>query len=212
MRSILLTAVFAISGLAQPVSIGVTGGVPMTDFLNAAHGDQASYATNTKRYTVGPTIEFHLPGRLSLEVDGLYKRVGYNFVGSDSTGNQLTARTTANSWEFPITGKFEITPGPLRPFIQAGVSVRNISGIRQVQDVVQAGTLNQVTVSSPAEFNTDTDLGFVFGGGVSIKAGRLRISPQIRYTRWGSENFRDPLHSLLHTNLNQADFLLGITF
>jgi opacity protein-like surface antigen len=184
----------------------------MTDFLNAAHGDQASYATNTKRYTVGPTIEFHLPGRLSLEVDGLYKRVGYNFVGSDSTGNQLTAKTTANSWEFPITGKFEITPGPLRPFIQAGVSVRNISGIRQVQDIVQAGTLNQVTVSSPAEFNTDTDLGFVFGGGVSIKAGRLRISPQIRYTRWGSENFRDPLHSLLHTNLNQADFLLGITF
>jgi len=184
----------------------------MTDFLSAAQGNQAAYATNTKRYTVGPTVEFHLPARLSLEIDALYRRVGYDFTGINPSGTPVTSGTTANSWEFPITGKFELTPGPLRPFIQAGVSVRNLSGVSQVQHIIEAGTFNQVTLSNPAEFSTDTSVGFVFGGGVTLKAGRLRISPQIRYTRWGAQNFSDPVHSLLHTNLNQADFLVAITF
>jgi hypothetical protein len=40
----------------------------------------------------------------------------------------------------------------------------------------------------------------------------VRIGPELRYTRWGSENFEDPVSSLLHTNRNQGDFLIGILF
>jgi hypothetical protein len=42
--------------------------------------------------------------------------------------------------------------------------------------------------------------------------GRVRISPEFRYTRWGGENLRDPISALLRTNRNQGDFMLGLTF
>jgi len=42
--------------------------------------------------------------------------------------------------------------------------------------------------------------------------GRVRISPEFRYTRWGGENLRDPINALLRTNRNQGDFMLGLTF
>ena len=38
------------------------------------------------------------------------------------------------------------------------------------------------------------------------------MTPEFRYTRWGSENFRDPVAALLRTNKNQGDFILGLTF
>ena len=50
---------------AQPVSIGIKGGVPITDFFETLKGNDSRYFTNTKRYLVGPTIEFHLPARFS---------------------------------------------------------------------------------------------------------------------------------------------------
>ena len=65
---------------------------------------------------------------------------------------------------------------------------------------------------SAVEFNKRNDIGFAAGFGVAFKAGPVRISPEFRYVRWGSENFRDPIGSLLRTNRNQGDFLLGLTF
>src|SRR6266511_2954758 len=97
-------------GSAQVVSIGARGGVPLTDFLSAARGNQSAYFTNTKRYTIGPTVEFHLPLRLGAGVDALYKRVG--FEGQTTGASPAFTRTRANSWEFPMYGKFEIVPGP----------------------------------------------------------------------------------------------------
>jgi hypothetical protein len=74
-------------------------------------------------------------------------------------------------------------------------------------------TLSAVNVNvNPLEFNKDNDIGFVFGGGLEVKLGFIRITPELRYTRWGSENFRDPVASLLHSNKNQGDFILGLTF
>jgi hypothetical protein len=188
------------------VSIGVRAGVPITDAFDTVRGSDASYFTNTKRYLIGPTIEFHLPWRLSIAVDALYKRMGYEY--QQFAPGIAATRTVANSWEFPGTVKWEIVPGPIRPFVDAGVSIRHISGISQIRDAA-----NQVTdYNSAAEFNKRNDVGFVFGGGVAFKFGRVRVSPEFRYVRWGSESFRDPVRSLLRTNRNQGDFLLGFTF
>ena len=191
------------------MSLGIKGGVPITDALNSAKGVSSSYFTNTKRYLVGPTVEFHFPARFSIEVDALYKRVGYQY---EASGPTVTATTVANTWEFPLMGKFEILPGPVRPFIDFGGSVRHLSGIRQIRQTISGVTLNQVEINNPAEFNKRNDFGLVFGGGIAFKMGRVRISPEVRYTRWGGENFRDPVNSLLRTNRNQGDFMLGITF
>jgi hypothetical protein len=190
-----------------PVSIGVKGGVPIMDFFETVKGNDANYVTNTKRYIVGPTVEFHLPARFSIEVDGLYKRAGFQYQQTGGA-SQISSRTVANAWEFPALVKWEIVPGPVRPFVDVGASFRHISGIRQIRNV--AGTVTELP-NSP-EFNKRNDIGLAAGFGVAFKAGPVRISPEFRYVRWGSESFRDPVGALLRTNRNQGDFLLGFTF
>jgi opacity protein-like surface antigen len=187
-------------------SVGVRAGVPITDAFDTVRGNEAGYFTNTKRYTVGPTIEFNFPWRLSARVDALYKRLGYEY--QQTVPGSVSSRTVANSWEFPATLKWEVIPGPIRPFVDTGVSVRHISGISQIRTVRNAVTDRDNAV----EFNKRNDVGFVFGGGVAFKFGRVRVSPEFRYVRWGSETFRDPVRTLLRTNRNQGDFLLGVTF
>jgi opacity protein-like surface antigen len=193
---------------AQGVSIGVKGGVPITDAFNAVQGNSASYVTNTHRYLVGPTGEVHLPLGFSIEVDALYKRLGYQYQAFPATGT-VTSQTVANSWEFPLLIKWAFPGGPIRPFVDAGASFRHISGVHQIQEIF--GQSNTST-DNPVEFHKSTDEGFVFGGGIEFKIGHLRISPELRYTRWGGENFRDPVQAFLRTNRNQGDFLLGFTF
>jgi hypothetical protein len=188
------------------VSVGVRAGVPITDAFETFRGNESRYFTNTKRYVIGPTVEFHLPWRFSIRVDALYRRLGYAY---EQIRPGVTAtRTVANAWDFPATVKWEILPGPIRPFVDAGASVRHVSGVSQVRSVA-----NLVTdLNSAPEFNKRNDIGLVFGGGLAFKFGRVRVSPEFRYVRWGSEAFRDPVNLLLRTNRNQGDFLLGLTF
>jgi opacity protein-like surface antigen len=206
--SLLLCAV-AVTAAAQPFSFGVKAGVPATDAIEAFKGNQSFYVSNTHRYLFGPTVQLNLPFRFSIEVDALYRRLGYEYDQFAGPGSPTTTRTVANSWEFPVLGKYAIFGGPLRPFVDAGANFRHISGVDQVRSTLT--TLN-VNVNPVPEFNKDNDAGFVFGGGVELKLGFLRITPEFRYTRWGSENFSDPVGSLLHTNKNQGDFILGLTF
>ncbi|MEO5926413.1 MAG: outer membrane beta-barrel protein [Bryobacteraceae bacterium] len=202
----------ALSSYAQAVSIGVKGGVPITDAFETTKGNSAAYATNTKRYIVGPTVQFNLPARFSIEIDALYKRLGYQYDQS-LTNQTVYAKTVANSWEFPALIKFAILPGPVTPFVSVGGSVRHISGIKQIRDTVNAGLAPvRVEVNSATEFNKRNDVGAVFAGGLEFKIGHVRVTPELRYTRWGSENFRDPINALLHTNRNQGDFLMGFSF
>jgi hypothetical protein len=51
----------------------------------------------------------------------------------------------------------------------------------------------------------------VLGGGLEIKVKRLRISPELRFTRWGSGRSGDAATQLKYSQ-NQADFLIGIIF
>jgi hypothetical protein len=209
MKISLLLCAAAFTAAAQPISVGVKAGVPINDALDALHGNQSAYATQTHRYLVGPTVQLNLPFRFSVEVDALYRRLGYQFDQFAGPGSPTTTRTVANSWEFPVLGKYAIFGGPLRPFVDAGANFRHISGVDQVRSTLNA--IN-VPVNPVPEFQKANDVGFVFGGGLEVKLGFLRITPELRYTRWGSENFSDPVAALLHTNKNQGDFILGLTF
>jgi len=209
MKLSLLLCAAAVSAAAQPVSVGLKVGVPVTDALETFQGNQSAYVTNTHRYLFGPTVQLNLPFRFSVEVDALYKRLGYEYNQFAGPGSPTTTRTVANSWEFPVLGKYAVFGGPLRPFVDAGANFRHISGVDQVRSALGAVNVN---VNPVPEFNKDNDIGFVFGGGVEVKFGVMRITPEFRYTRWGSENFTDPIRALLRTNKNQGDFMIGLTF
>ena len=202
MRILLLLSLASWSLSAQPVSIGVKIGSSFTDVFETAPGNVLLpfYIPNSHRFLVGATFQANFPARFSLEVDGIYRRVGFQQAHVGFFVSLIDSTTTANSWEIPVLGKYALLPGPIRPFVDAGANFRSITGSKK------SG------VPTVLELTRDLTAGFTFGGGVEIKMGRIRVTPELRYTHWGSENFRDPVNSLLHTNLNQGDFIMGLTF
>lgn len=219
MRPLLLLLLGVAPAFSQLVSFGVKGGVPLTDFVDAASGSNVGgfidFATHTNRYIIGATGELHLPFGLSVEVDVLYRHFNYQETsqGVDVVSN---ASTTGNAWEFPLLGKFRFLKTKLvRPYVDAGVAFDTLQGLSQtVTNTLIAGNNSTRTTTStgtPSQLQNSTTRGYVFGGGLDIKILLIHIQPEIRYTRWGAEHFFDP-SGLLHSSENQGEFLLGVTF
>ena len=186
---VLLSLSFCSSADAQFFSIGIKGGVPLTDAYQSVRTGNFSATAYDRRYIIGPMAEVHLPFHLGVEVDALYRRNGLQ-ASSLRPFAVAVSIVHINDWQFPILGKWEPGSGPIRPFVDAGVTYRHISSILS-------------PVLGPSDPNT---AGVTFGGGVELKLLILRISPEIRYTHWGSRAF--PAIG----NTNQADFLVGLTF
>jgi len=211
MRPLLLLLLGATPAFSQLVSFGIKGGVPLTDFVDAASGTNAAgfidFATHTNRYIIGATGELHLPFGFSAEVDVLYRHVNYQET-SQAVDVLTNSSTAGNAWEFPILGKYRFLKTKLvRPYVDAGVSFDTLSGLSQTV----TSTVSSVTNGTPLQLQNSTTRGYVFGGGIDIKFLVIHIQPEIRYTRWGAEHFFDP-SGLLHSSENQGEFLLGITF
>jgi len=211
------TAVFA-----QPVSFGLKGGLPFTDFLDTISGSRVTVNSVTNRYIIGPSLELRLPFGLGVEADALYRHFNYN-----STANLVdvvsTLRTTGDNWEFPILLKKRFGgAGPIHPFVDAGVNFNKISGLSQsLSTLAFPNLINNRSSSNPAELKNDFTAGFTLGGGLEVRLLFLRVVPEIRYTRWGSQQFNgifpptggsSSLIGSLTSNQNQAEFLVGFTF
>ena len=146
-------------------------------------GGKFSFSHDTQRLVIGPTIELRLPFHLGLEADALYRR--YNIGG------------TVNHWEFPILVKYRFSGAPLvHPFVNAGPSFNHVSDPGMFLDRPNASTA-----------------GFTIGAGIEVRALILRLSPELRYTRWRDKNIDlAPSNSGLSSNQNQFEFLVGFTF
>jgi hypothetical protein len=206
--SLLITST---SFAAGPFSFGIRGGIPLTDFFDNVHNGNFVLTATTHRYIVGPTAELHLPGGFGVQVDALYRRLNYD--SSFNLANIVTNnRTTGNAWEFPILAKYRMPTPLVKPFVNAGIAFDTLSGVKQTAVSILSGTnLTTLTTSNPNELANSTTKGFVIGFGAELKAIVVRISPEIRYTRWGSAHFKIPNGSSL-SNQNQAEFLVGFTF
>jgi opacity protein-like surface antigen len=213
LKTFALLSVFAAAAVAQPIGFGVKVGLPLTDAFDTASNATTSYESDTKRYVIGPQIELRLPAGFGIELDALYTRLNFSSVGGVA-GSVVNAVTDADAWEFPLLlkkrfGGANAGVAAARPFVVTGASFRRLSGITQIQNFI---TGNSQTTSSPAELQDKNATGFVVGGGVEIRALFLRISPEVRFTRWGTSNFREGISNLLETNRNQGQFLVGFHF
>lgn len=181
-----------------PVSIGVKGGVALTD---AFENNTFSYQNRelativvhnyspSKDYLVGPFVELRLPFGLGVEADALYRQLHFATV---DTGVTTPDEIMSNSWEFPILAKYRFKLPVARPYIDAGPSFR--------------------TASNKFSASTLSNHGFAAGVGVDIKALLLHISPEIRYTRWGSDTIPAGAIAPPYSNRNQIEFLVGVAF
>jgi Outer membrane protein beta-barrel domain len=176
---------------SQPFGAGLKVGLPLTDFLNTVNGVTS---TTTNRYIIGPMVELRLPAGLGIEFNALYRHFDYtNIVGS--TVNAVTSTGHAGSWEFPLVAKYKFPSHIVRPYVEAGVSWDTLAGVT-----------NAVGVTT----KNSTVMGAVLGGGLDIHAIFIHVAPGIRYTRWTSQHFN--VSGVLHSNQDQAEFLVGITF
>jgi hypothetical protein len=115
--------------------------------------------------------------------------------------------TTANSWEFPLLFKLRASSPAVRPFVVGGPSFRALSNVRQfITD-----PLGKHETSDPVELSNRASTGLTVGAGLEL-GGHFRITPEIRYTRWGWENFQSPALPQFRNNQDQLDVLVGINF
>jgi|SRR5579872_913939 len=215
MHSVFLGLLLAAAAFCQPVSVGLKIGVPLSDAFNIATSGQTNYTADTHRYTLGPSVELRLPARFSVEVDALYKSLEYRSSSGGLSGVTLNSDVTSGSWEFPILLKYHILPEvPLiKPYLEAGPSFSRLSGLKQVFTCLgnSCGGTSSGSSSTPPELTHSSNYGLTFGAGIDFHVILVHISPEVRYTRWGFENF-STLSGLLSSNQNQAAFLVGISF
>jgi hypothetical protein len=162
--------------------------------------------SEARPYTIGPSVQFNLPFSFAVEVDALYKRTGYSATTANSS-----MRVRANSWEFPMLLKYYL-PGyrtPVRPYAEVGYVVRNISGVESTILNVAGNPINLRSL-----LRHDPTQGVAVGGGLEVKAGRLRVAPEVRYTHWTERAFGDASFRSAGVRSvdNQFEFLLGVRF
>jgi|SRR5579863_6005828 len=197
LSSYALCVLFSGIASAQLFSVGIKAGVPLTD----AFADQtfpSSLTTgltvhsfgDSKKFVAGGTVELHLPLGFSVEADGLYRPLRLTMV-TTIAGSAAGGKDSADyvSWEVPILGKYRFLHTPLiKPYVAGGPSFR--------------------ILEAPLDHFMSTH-GFALGGGIEFKVSRLRISPELRYTLWGSDsNFAFEAKS----NQNQVELLIGLTW
>lgn len=147
--------------------------------FNDALKAAGSFTSNFSRWTAGPVVELNLPAGLGLEFNALYRRTGYSTSTAYNSG----------SIEFPVLAKYKF-PGTLaRMYVDGGFVFRRIGDIPQLLHA--------------------NSKGYVAGLGIRYDLKVLKISPELRYTRWDNEPFQLPS---LKSARNQTEFLIGITF
>ena len=200
MRLVLAGLLVSTSAFAQ-FAFGVKGGAPLTDFFHVVDNPGATFRSSSTPFIVGPTIEVHFPFGFGVEFDALYRKFHYD--ASSNLVDAVVNGKAANAWEFPILLKYRVPGVIVRPFLDAGFAFDHWSGVSQV-------------IQTPSSLLTNTNVsgtnkGVVLGAGLEFNLHLVRVSPEIRYTRWGATNLAD-FGGVLRSNKNQAEVLIGLTF
>ena len=191
--------------MAQPVSVGLKAGLPLTDSVSPVVGDTTAAAG---RYLVGPELEARLPHGLSVEFDALYRHFSYaNYEAL--TGTTLTTIGSSGNWEFPLVAKYRLRGKLVRPYVEAGAAWDVLSGLKNTSTATPCSIgVCQGANYPPTPFSQRT-VGVVVGGGVDLHWKALHIAPEFRFTRWAQQYFN--LSGYLQSGQNQVEFLVGFT-
>ena len=212
MRQTALAILLVVSGSlvasAQSVSVGVVGGGSLVT--------PNIYTDDSHRYIAGPSVEVRLPRGFAVEADALYQRVGttfsYAFIPS---GPDLlpfypyalsgVTRTVGSVWQFPVLGKYYFNrSSKFQPFVGLGPELRTIGWRTDSSAVIVSGPSTTPITSSSSSESRSNSVGAVAVAGMRFQKGRLKLSPQFRFTRWSRQQ------GSLRTN--EAGLMLGIHF
>jgi hypothetical protein len=180
----LLLFVSANPAAAQLFGLGIEGGARLS---TDAHG---TIDSESKRYIVGPRVDVRLSRSFSVEVDALYRNVGFTAFENSTVVNELV-RERANSWEFPMIIKYRYPGFRAHPFLGAGYDPRIVHGTDITNGAFASGVTSGITTytyllnhESPTSYPVTH--GAVVNGGMDFVAGPVHISPELRFVHWAT--------------------------
>lgn len=100
----------------------------------------------------------------------------------DARGTQ-----SASQWTVPVLVRYRFGSGSARPFLTGGPNF------------------------TPSGF-AKTVTGVTLGAGLQLRAPLIRLTPELRFTQFGTASFREAASGLVRANRTQFDFLVGLTF
>jgi hypothetical protein len=185
---------------AQRVSFGFIGGTNLTrdfpisrtlylDPSNPGGLTTFDLYSDRRGFIAGLSVEVDLGSGLSLEGNALHRRLQLKLrsIFPDATIQQGNP-SEIGTWEWPVLMKYRMPAvRSVRPFLEAGPSFR---------------TRHNPAPSEPSQ------IGGTVGAGAEIRAGRFRVSPAIRYTRWQY----DGDYPRIATKRDQIEFVTGISY
>lgn len=208
----------ALAAPAQIVSFGIKTGVPATAALPNVYA--GTTMLDTGRWTVGPTVEFRLVYGFSAEIDALYRgyslQSSYGFLAVIPAGpgdgaiyppTMSSYREDSKAWDIPLLLKRRFGAGPFRPFVDAGYTFTHVSS-DITSSFICLGTSQECAASPLSDYFHPTNQstsshgygGPTAGVGLEFKYGKVKIAPELRYSRG------------LDTRINQATVMVGFTF
>ena len=195
MRCLILLVLASTLSFGQHlISFGIKGGVPLTDALSDKTFVGVDVLTrvfsDSKNYVIGPTVELKLPAGFAIEADALYRPLNLSTETRVVPRPPTTLSVDVHTMEFPILAKYHFLHTPVvKPYAEAGPIFRY--------------------VGSRASYLSNG--GFALGAGVDVKLLLVRITPELRYSRWGSDS-TPSLPFISPSKQNQAEFLIGLSF
>jgi hypothetical protein len=165
-----------------------------------------NYNTTSHSFPLGGGLAFDVPvtRRSILTVELLFTRLRYDKVtdtfwgtddpttSADERSHQTTTENTkARLFDVPVLLHRNLGASGLRShfYLAAGPSVRMVSSVRTTTDITNAdGT--KANNSIPAPVAGRTLVGATVGAGCRfIDEFNIRVTPEIRYTRWNEMTF-----------------------
>ncbi|MGO9094883.1 MAG: hypothetical protein ACLQGV_06625 [Bryobacteraceae bacterium] len=187
MRFVFLFLLAAATAFPQKLSFGLIGGRPFEDVIDSGITLGSVISPSSAGYTIGPKLELHVPHRLSVEADVLYRPASANLAGTSPI-----SKITASEWRIPLLLKYRFTDRVVTPFVSAGPALRAFTGAQDGSGGSTAGVAAAV--------------------GLEGKATLIRLTGELRYTRWGSATLGSLVTGLEQLNGNQVEVLASVTF
>jgi Outer membrane protein beta-barrel domain len=219
-RCLVIMLVCLCKASGRSIGVGVKAGVPLTENFQTGIGGythtNSTSSSKTRRYTVGVSASAHLPFRLGVEIDALYRRLNYDwfattFVSSADGGLIYTwSNASGNRLDVPILLRWS----PIRHLYAVGGPSFGIhygfdEQLHTIQNLVIAGYSDKsVKIGEP--FAHRVSSGVTFGLGWDAGTGGLHVKPEVRCSHWISSAFDG--FPELQPSTNDVELLLGFEF
>jgi len=208
------------AALTQPVSIGIAGAVPISAH-SQSYGQQCFTSQPAlcgpndliaRPFAAGPLVQARLPWNFSIEAGVLYQRFHRDISLPLTIGRagyiQYGQRTgvSAGGWLFPLQLRYTFGHRRLRPFVNAGATLRHLGvfegdGLR-LDFGIPANTLQ--TAHFRIASGRDLDAAVTGGAGVLRRVGRVDLALEVRILHWTSTYYQPAQ--------DQAMLVLSVTF